>query len=60
VSPNAASASPEASIGSQRRFCSSVPNSKIGMAPSEMAASRVIATDESTRASSSSAMHSAT
>ena len=36
-----------------------VPKRAIGMAPSETAASRVIATDESTRASSSSATQSA-
>ena len=59
VSPNAPSAFPVASRGSQRAFCSGVPNRSIGMAPSETAASRVIATEESTRASSSNAMQSA-
>ena len=59
VSPKAPSTVPAHSRGSHSRFCSSVPNRKIGMAPSETAASRVIATEESTRASSSSAMQSA-
>lgn len=53
VSPNPASASPLSSLGSHCSFCASVPNRKIGIAPSEIAASRVIATLESTRASSS-------
>ena len=56
VSPNAPIIEPEHSRGSHSRFCSSVPNRKIGIAPSETPASRVIATDESTRASSSRAM----
>lgn len=53
VSPNAPSASPEVRRGSHSRFCSSVPKRKIGMAPSPTPASRVIAIEESTRASSS-------
>ena len=53
VSPNAASFSPEASWGSHSRFCYSVPNWKIGSVPSEWCAATVIATDESTRVSSS-------
>ncbi len=59
VSPNAPSASPEVSIGSQVAFCSSVPKRKTGMAPSETPASSVMATLWSTRASSSSARQSA-
>ena len=59
VSPNAASASPVHSFGSHCCFCASVPYRWMGIAPREIAASRVIATDESTRASSSSARHSA-
>ena len=58
VSPNAPSASPEQSIGSHSRFCSSVPKRWTGMAPSETPASSVIATDESARASSSMARQS--
>ena len=53
VSPNAARLRPEARSGSQRRFCSSLPNRKIGNVPSEWCAATVIATDESTRVSSS-------
>ena len=56
VSPNAASCSPDASRGSHSRFCSSFPNRKIGIVPSEVCAATVIATDESTRVSSSIAM----
>ncbi len=56
VRPNAPRISPAHSRGSHSRFCSSVPNRWIGMAPSETPASRVMATEESTRASSSSAM----
>jgi hypothetical protein len=59
VSPKAPSRSPAASAGNHRRFCSGVPNRWSGMAPSETPASSVIATDESTRASSSSARQSA-
>ena len=36
VSPNAPSRSPEASVGSHRRRCSSLPNRWIGMVPSEV------------------------
>ena len=53
VSPNAPSACPPHSRGSHSCFCSSVPNRKTGIAPSDTPASSVIATDESTRASSS-------
>ena len=53
VSPNPAIRSPAQSAGSQRPRCSSVPNRKMGIAPSVTPASSVIATDESTRASSS-------
>ena len=53
VSPNAASRSPVHRSGSQRRRCSSLPNRYSGMAPSATAASSVIATEESTLASSS-------
>ena len=58
VSPNAPSAWPLHSRGSHSRFCSSVPNRKTGIAPSDTPASSVIATDESTRASSSMARQS--
>ena len=58
VSPNAPSAVPAVSAGSQRSRCSAVPNRKIGIAPSDTPASSVMATDESTRASSSSARQS--
>ena len=57
VRPNAPSFSPAARAGSHRCFCASVPNRQIGMAPSETPASSVIATEESTRASSSRARH---
>ena len=53
VSPNAASFRPEARSGSHSRRCSSVPKRKIGIVPSEVCAATVIATDESTRVSSS-------
>ena len=56
VSPNAASRFPDARSGSQRRFCSSVPNRKIGIEPSEIWAASVIASDESIRVSSSTAI----
>jgi hypothetical protein len=56
VSPNAASFSPDARGGSHSRFCSSFPNKKIGSVPSEWWAATVIATDESIRVSSSTAM----
>jgi hypothetical protein len=53
VKPKAASRLPEARSGSHCRFCSSFPKSRIGIVPSEVCAATVIATDESTRASSS-------
>ena len=53
VSPNAARRSPLARDGIHCCFCSSVPNRKIGIVPSEVCAASVIATDESMRASSS-------
>ena len=56
VSPNAASFRPEARSGSHCRFCSSVPNRKIGIVPSDVCAAIVIATDESMRVSSSTAI----
>ena len=59
VSPKAPSTSPVHSFGSHWAFCSSVPKRKIGIAPSDTPASSVIATDESTRASSSSTRQSA-
>src|SRR5579884_2760490 len=56
VRPNAASFLPEARSGTHCRFCSSVPKYQIGNVPSEWCAATVIATDESTRASSSTAI----
>ena len=56
VSPNAASFAPDASSGSHRRFCSSVPKYQIGSVPREWWAATVIATDESMRVSSSTAI----
>ncbi len=56
VRPNAPRTSPAHSRGSHSRFCSSVPKRWTGMAPSETPASRVMATEESTRASSSRAI----
>jgi hypothetical protein len=53
IRPNAPSAWPEVSIGSQVAFCSSVPKRSTRMAPSETPAPRVMATLWSTRASSS-------
>ena len=53
VSPNAPSSSPEQSRGIHSAFCSSDPNAYIGQVPSEVCAATVIATLESTRASSS-------
>ena len=53
VSPNAASFLPLARSGSHSRFCSSDPNRKIGIVPSDVCAATVIATDESIRVSSS-------
>ena len=55
VKPKAASRRPDARSGSQRSRCSSVPYIRIGIVPSEMCAPTVIATDESTRVSSSTA-----
>jgi hypothetical protein len=59
VRPNAPIRSPVTSRGSHSAFCASVPKRAIGIAPSDTAASSVIATDESTRASSSSTRQSA-
>ena len=56
VSPNAASRWPLQSCGSHSRFCSSEPKAKIGQVPSDWCAAIVIATEESTRASSSTAI----
>ncbi len=56
VRPNAASRFPDATSGSHSRFCSSEPNRKIGIVPSEVWAATVIATDESIRVSSSTAI----
>ena len=53
VRPKAASLFPDARSGSQRSFCSSLLNRKTGIVPSEVCAATVIATDESTRVSSS-------
>src|SRR5205085_2229718 len=55
VNPKAASASPAHSGGSHRLRCSSVPNMKIGLAPSPAPAGSVVAMDEATRPSSSTA-----
>ena len=57
VRPKAPSRRPAHRAGSQCWRCSSVPNRKIGIVPSETLSSRVIATEESTRASSSRARH---
>ena len=57
VSPNAPISSPEVSRGSHSSFSSWDPKRWSGMAPSDTAASSVIATEESTRASSSRARH---
>ena len=56
VSPKAASARPAARSGTQRRRCSSSPKSTIGIVPSPVWAATVMATLESTRASSSMAI----
>ena len=56
VSPNAPSRSPEQSRGIHSAFCSSEPNAYSGQVPSEVCAAIVIATLESTRASSSTAI----
>ena len=53
VSPNAPSRSPEQSRGIHSAFSSSEPNAYSGQVPSEVCAATVIATLESTRASSS-------
>ena len=53
VSPKAARRRPDARSGSHSRRCSSVPKSRIGIVPSEVCAATVIASDESTRVSSS-------
>ena len=53
VRPNAASFRPAARSGSHSRFCSSLPKRRIGIVPSEVCAATVIATEESTRVSSS-------
>jgi hypothetical protein len=53
VSPNEASRRPLQRSGSHCCFCSSLPKAKIGQVPSEVCAATVIATEESTRASSS-------
>ena len=58
VSPNPASARPATRSGSQRCFCSSVPNVRIGLMPRPTPASRVMPIDWSTRPSSSIATHS--
>ena len=55
VRPNAPSRFPEHSGGIHSRFCSSLPNRWIGCVPSEVWAQSVIATEESTLASSSTA-----
>ena len=59
VRPKAPRAAPLASRGTHCSFCAWVPKRYTGMAPSETPASSVIATDWSTRASSSSTRHSA-
>ena len=53
VMANAASILPEANEGIHSARCSSVPKSQTGLVPSEVCAATVMATDESTRASSS-------
>ena len=55
VRPNAASFLPAQSSGSQSCFCSAVPQRLIGIVPSEVWAASVMPTDESIRASSSTA-----
>ncbi len=55
VRPKPARCVPATRSGSQRCFCSSVPNFSSGMAPRETPASRVMATDWLTRPSCSSA-----
>ena len=55
VSPKEASRSPLQSRGSHSLFCSSVPQRWIGIVPSEVWAAIVMQTEESIRASSSTA-----
>ena len=55
VSPNAASLRPVVSSGSHSAFCSAVPHRWMGIVPSEVCAAIVMQTEESTRASSSTA-----
>jgi hypothetical protein len=55
VRPNAASFCPLQSCGSQSSFCSSLPQRWMGIVPSDVWAAIVIATEESTRVSSSTA-----
>ena len=55
VRPNAASFLPATSCGIQSSFCSSLPQRWIGIVPSEVWAAIVIATEESTLVSSSTA-----
>ena len=55
VRPKAASRLPPQSCGSHSERCSSVPQRWIGIVPSEVCAAIVMQTDESTRASSSTA-----
>ncbi len=55
VSPKAPSFSPLQSRGIHSRFCSSLPNRWIGCVPSDVWAQSVMATEESTRVSSSTA-----
>ncbi len=58
VSPKAASARPATRSGSQRCFCSSVPNVRIGLMPRPTPADSVMPMDWSIRPSSSIATHS--
>ena len=51
-----ASRLPDARSGTHSRLCSSFPKYQIGSVPSEWCAATVIATDESTRVSSSTAI----
>ncbi len=53
VSPKAASLRPAHKSGIHSSFCSEVPHMWIGIVPSEVWAARVMHTDESIRASSS-------
>ncbi len=56
VRPNAARRRPEAESGIHSRFCSSEPKSRNGIVPSDVWAATVIATEESMRVSSSTAI----